>query len=81
MKIQIVEFEGEKYALVREQNDWTGNYIVSVRKVRGEYGEEFIRYNERRVSVKTEVDEARRREMHIDDALKFYRDYKGRYSI
>lgn len=78
MKIQIVEFEDENYALVQEQNDWTGNYITSIRKVRGEYGEEFIRHNGNRVSVKFEVDEMRKREMHISDALKFFREYGGR---
>lgn len=79
MRIKIVEFEGDKYALIQEQNDWTGNYIVALRKVRGEYGEEFVRHNGNRISVKFEVKKERDSEIHINDALKFFREYgRGR---
>ena len=62
MMVEIVRFDGDWVALVKVQNDWTGNYITSVRQVRGEYGEEFIRYDWRRVNVDKAVEMARREE-------------------
>lgn len=66
MIVEIVRFDGDLVALVKVQNDWTGNYITSVRQVRGEYGEEFIRYDGRRVKVAKEVDRARKLEADIE---------------
>lgn len=62
MMVEIVRFDGDWVALVKVQNDLTGNYITSVRQVRGEYGEEFIRYDGRRVNVDKAVERARREE-------------------
>lgn len=66
MIIEIVRFDCDWVALVKVQNEWTGNYITSARQVRGGYGEEFIRYDGRRVKVAKEVDRARKLEADIE---------------
>ena len=66
MIVEIVRFDGDWVALVKVQNDWTGNYITSVRQVRGEYGEEFIRYDGCRVDVSKSVNRARELEADIE---------------
>lgn len=60
MIIEIVYFDGDWVALVKVQNDWTGNYITSVRQIRGEYGGEFIRHDGKRVDVHRELEKAKR---------------------
>lgn len=60
MIVEIVRFDGDWVALVKVQNDWTGNYITSVRQIRGDYGEEFIRHDGRRIDVHKELKEAKR---------------------
>ena len=65
MIVEIVRFDGDWVALVKVQNEFTGNYITSVRQVRGEYGVEFIRYDGCKVYVNKEVEGARREESYI----------------
>ena len=65
MIIEIVDFDGDWVALVKVQNELTGNYITSVRQIRGEYGEEFIRHDGRRVYVHRELEKARREQEDI----------------
>ena len=59
MRIEVVNFDGDYVALVKEQDDWTGNYKSSLRLIHGECGEEFIRYNGRRISVRGQLNDAR----------------------
>lgn len=64
MIIEIVAFDCDWVALVKVQNELTGNYITSVRQIRGAYGEEFIRHDGKRVDVHRELEKARR---ELDD--------------
>lgn len=64
MIIEIVDFDGDWVALVKVQNEWTGNYITSIRQIRGEYGEEFIRHDGKRVDVHRELKKAK---MELED--------------
>ena len=59
MKIEVVYFDDEYFALIAEQNDWSGNWIYTMRKVRGAYGEEFVNYNSGKVSVAHACQKAR----------------------
>lgn len=78
MKIQVVEFDGYHFALISEQNDWTGNYMYSMRKVRGGYGEEFVNYNGGRVSVKRECEKLREENAHFRGMEKRIRELEKR---
>lgn len=60
MKIETVYFDGDWVALVKIQNELSGNYITSVRQIRGGYGEEFIRHDGNRVDVHRELEKAKR---------------------
>lgn len=60
MIVEVVWFDDELVCLVKQQNDWTGNYITSVRQIRGGYGEEFIRFEGRKIDVSYECDKARK---------------------
>ena len=64
MIIETVYFDGDWVALVKVQNELTGNYITSVRQIRGAYGEEFIRHDGNRVDVHRELEKAKR---ELDD--------------
>ena len=70
MKIEVVNFDGDYVALVKEQDDWTGNYKSYMRQIRGEYGEEFINYGGRRISVHHELTAAKRKADRIYDLEK-----------
>ena len=59
MDIKVVEFKGEFIALIADQNDWTGNYMYSMRLVKGGYGMEYIKYNGKEINVKRECAELR----------------------
>ena len=67
MRIEIVDFDGDWVALVKVQNELTGNYITSVRQIRGAYGKEFIRHDGRRVDVHRELEKAKR---SLDDIMR-----------
>ena len=60
MRIETVYFDGDWVALVKIQNELSGNYITSVRQIRGGYGEEFIRHDGKRVDVHRELEKAKR---------------------
>ena len=78
MKIEVVEFDDEHFALIAEQNDWSGNWIYAMRKVRGGYGEEFVNYNGGRVSVKHACEKAREEKAHFRDMEKRIRELEKR---
>ena len=60
MIIETVYFDGDWVALVKIQNELSGNYITSVRQIIGGYGEEFIRHDGKRVDVHRELEKAKR---------------------
>ena len=66
MHIEVVRFDDDWVALVKEQNDWTGNYCHDLRIIHGEYGEEWIKWNGSKVSIRREVEKARMREADRD---------------
>lgn len=66
MKVEVVRFDGDWVALVKEQNDWTGNYCHDLRIIHGGYGEEWIKWNGSKVSIRYEMEDARKQEADLD---------------
>ena len=82
MRIEVVVFDCDYVALVKEQDDWTGNYKSSLRQIRGAYGKEFINYGGRRISVRQEVEDARLKGNRLSDLEKEVKELRkivGRY--
>lgn len=82
MRIEVVVFDGEYVALVKEQDDWTGNYKSCMRQIRGASGEEFINYGGRRISVRGQLNDARFKEdsrRSLEKEVKELRKIVGRY--
>ena len=55
MKIKITYFEGDYYALMSYEDKY-GHRKVTLRKVQGEKGKEFIRHDGADIPVDTEVE-------------------------
>lgn len=70
MRVEVVRFNDDWVALVSEQNEWTGNYSHDLRIIHGGYGEEWIKYNGYKVSIRNDVELARKEEAKLRDLWK-----------
>jgi len=78
MKIKIVELDTDTIAIIQEQNDWTGNYDTFFRKVKGDYGKEYVSFNRKKIDVSREIQTVRDYERKVSEAFKFCKEYGKR---
>ena len=79
--IEVLRIDGQLYAHVRIQNDYTGNISGSVRKVINHDGHYYIHADTNKHVVDQQVSAFIERENLIKSAIDFYKKYKGVYSV
>lgn len=78
MNIEIIRADGELYAFTSVQNEWTGNYTHSFRKVRISDNDYVITLDGRTVIVSQLVKEFKMYEDRVEMWRKWYRDTYNR---
>lgn len=70
MIIEVVRFDGDWVALVKEQNELNGNFTSCLRQIQGAYGEEYIRYAGRSIKIHSILQKAIQQEDELRDLYK-----------
>lgn len=73
-RYNVTRLDGELMAYVKVQDDWTGNIVAALRKVRMDDEGYYFRAENRRIHINKEVESYTRRESEIEYALKFFKE-------
>ena len=72
MKIECVYFDGEWFALICQQDDWTGNYKYYMRKVNDK--NDTIRFEGQNINVSAEIEKAHNKRDELEALRKQNRE-------
>lgn len=76
MIIKVIEFDGDYIALVKEQNDWTGNYSTEMRTIHGKDEQKTINWYGDKLDVSEQYKQARAK--YQAETAAFMKDYEAR---
>ena len=72
MKIECVYFDSEWFALISQQDDWTGNYKYYMRKVNDK--DDTIRFAGQNINVSAEIEKAHNKRDELEALRKQNRE-------
>ena len=71
-KCEVVRIDGDLFAYVENQDDWSGQITNGIRRVKNRAGKYEVLNMGSRLDVSDKVNALNRRESHIKEALEFY---------
>ena len=76
--LEVVKIDGEHYAAIKVQDDWTGNITMNFRKVRYREGKYYIKVDGRMENITEIVQRNNRYEDSVKEALEWTKQTKWR---